>query len=239
MIEFDLYEIIRESHRYERDDMHTCMPGRVTAYDPTTQLADIQLLLKLPTFDADGNRIEGTSYPVLPKVPVVWPRGSGFMDVLPFGQGDNVLVFFSEGGTGEWRNTGEESEPFDVSRHQITYPFAIPGALPDSEALTDASVTSGSRAVWGQSGGPQIQNDGSHISFTSSGSTADPGDAPALASKTDSNFQEIITAIQAAATAATGGGSAPVTGTVLGTILNNLAAALSFAATKSALVKCK
>lgn len=154
-LSIDLVDAIQRALRGERDDIHTCMPGKVVRYYPTDQTADVQLQLKKPLFDENSDRQDGTSYPMLPKVPVIWPRAGGYIHGMPMTAGDFVWVMFSEGGTGEYRNTGQESEPFDVSRHTITYPYCLPGASPDVLASTDPDIVGGQAMVVGKEGGPQ------------------------------------------------------------------------------------
>jgi hypothetical protein len=148
----ELIEILQQAFRGEREDIHTALPGKVVTYDPQTQLADIQLMIKRPVFDDTDTRQMGESFPILPSVPVRWPQAGGYAFVLPMQPGDFVWVEFSESGTGEFRSTGQESEPFDVSRHTITHPYCSPGAPPDVAAMTDTAVQTGERVVIGQLG---------------------------------------------------------------------------------------
>lgn len=204
-IDIDLIDVLNEAFRNERADIHTAMPGQVVHYYPSTQTADVQLMLKKPDFDPDtGMRNDPVTYPMLPNIPVMWPRAGGYQVVLPMTSGDFVWVSFSEGGTSEFRLTGQESEPFDVSRHQVTYAACTPGVFPNSQPINDASVTGGSRAVVGKSGGAQVQFDGSHVIMTDSGSTSDPGDFAARANLVDSIFTALNTFMTSLTTYATG-----------------------------------
>lgn len=149
----DLVDVILTALQGERDDIHTAMPGKVVAYYPDKQTADIQPMLKRPVFDENGGRLKGASLPVLPSVPVIWPRAGGYILKMPMQPGDFVWLMFSEGGTGEYRTTGQESEPLDVSRHTITYPYCTPGAFPDTSPSSDPDVTANEKMVVGKSGG--------------------------------------------------------------------------------------
>lgn len=185
----DVEELIALSHQYEREDIHTAMPGRVVTYYPDTQLADVQPMIKRPVFDDEGNRLQGESYPMLPKVPVRWPQCGGFAFVLPMKTNDFVWIEFSEGGTGEFRTTSSESEPFDVARHTITHPYCSPGAPPDSALITDSLVVGGNVAYWGILATDHTIS----ISQTSPNIAlgTNPTDFVALASKCDANFTAI------------------------------------------------
>lgn len=186
-------DVILAALQGEREDIHTAMPGKVVKYYPDKQTADVQPMLKRPVFDTDDNRLQGESLPVLPNVPVIFPRGGGFIIHVPLAPGDFVWVMFSEGGTGEFRQTGQESEPFDVSRHTITYPYCVPGAVPDTKASTDSDVTAGTKMVVGKEG------DDARILFSPGTIEVGAGatDYAALASKVDSAISTIVTHLNA------------------------------------------
>lgn len=189
----ELVEILQQAFRGEREDLHTALPGQVVTYDPMTQLADVQLMIKRPVFDDTGVRQTGESFPILPSVPVRWPQAGGYAFVLPMQPGDFVWVEFSESGTGEFRVTGQESEPFDVSRHTITYPFCSPGAPPDSAQMTDTYVQTGERVIIGQLGTEfQVQIGAAVIALGAGGT-----DAVALASKVMADLRAIKLTVDA------------------------------------------
>lgn len=182
------FDVILAALRGFSEELHTSMPGQVVAYDPVTQLADIQPMLKKPQFDDQDNRLDPVRFPVLPKVPVRWPQAGGFAFVLPMQAGDWVWIEFSEGGTGEFRTTGQESEPFDIARHTITYPYCSPAAPPDTQAMSDGTVTAGTKLLIGQLGSSN-QIVISHGGIALGGPT--PADFVALASKVDTQIKAI------------------------------------------------
>lgn len=131
-----LVEIFRAANAANRAGLHTCLPGKVESFDPLTQTVNVKPTVKVPTFDPeDGTPLEGEEMPTIPNVPVVYPRGGGFHAYFPLEAGDHVVLVFSELATGQWRSSGETSEAGDVRRHSLGYPFAIPGAFPDADAL--------------------------------------------------------------------------------------------------------
>lgn len=118
-------------------DAHTALPGRIKSYDATTQTAEVVPVIRNAAPRKDGG-IALEDLPVIPNVPIAWPRGGGYYLHFPIAPGDHVLLVFSEAAIGQWRATGETSEPGDVRRHSLSYPFAIPGISPDADAFTDA-----------------------------------------------------------------------------------------------------
>lgn len=114
--------------------VHVSMPGQVQTYYPDTQTADIQPMVQEVLFTEDGNRSAFT-FPVLPNVPIAFPRGGGFSMRFPLVQGDSVLLVFLESSISEWRATGQISEPLDLRRHGLGSPVAYPGLAPDTAPL--------------------------------------------------------------------------------------------------------
>jgi Phage protein Gp138 N-terminal domain len=203
LVDVDVIDVLQIMLRGERSDIHTALPGKVVTYYPSKQTADIQLLVKKPQFDLDGKRVDSVEYPLLPNVPVMWPRAGGYMITMPLAADDFVWVSWAEAAIGEVLMTGQVSDPIETSRHTITHPVCTPGCTPDPAALTDSSVTVNDRLVMGKSGGPQIQVTGSNV-VLGNGAT----DSVALARVVDSNFSAIVSYLEGIFTTA---GAAPST----------------------------
>lgn len=118
-------------------DVHTAIPGRVKSYDPATQTAEVVPQVRVTAPKEDGSTA-AEELPVLPNVPVQWPRGGGYALHFPLEPGDFVLLVFSEAAIGHWRETGQLADPGDLERHSIGYPFAIPGIAPNAGVIADA-----------------------------------------------------------------------------------------------------
>lgn len=126
-----------------REEIHTALPGRVERYDAATQTADVKPLVK----------VEGQSLPVLPSIPVAFPRGGGFFVSFPLVPGDFVFVLFAESSLDLWRaRGGAETSPGDVRRHSLTGAVALPCLYPDSRKLASAHA---SHMVVGADSGPK------------------------------------------------------------------------------------
>lgn len=183
-------ELLRRVVESQRSDLHTALPGIVRSYDASSQTAEVELALTRPLPAEDENDEEDTfeTLPVLPSVPVAWPRGGGFYFHCPLTDGDSVLVVFCESDTNAWRNSGGVSDPSVTLRHTLSGPVAIPGLYPRNDTLADAD---GSNATFGSDGGLKV-------TVTSSALEVDGNsDAAALASKVDdlqSNLNDLITA---------------------------------------------
>lgn len=133
--------------------MHAGIPARVVKYDPVKNTVDAQIVVKNALFDRDGER-EYEEYPTIPSVPVLWPRAGGKIIRLPLEADDFVWLAFSDAALGEWRTTGQLSEPKDARRHSIGYAFATPGAFPDAQPLSpaDAAEVAAGAMIIGEDG---------------------------------------------------------------------------------------
>lgn len=114
--------------------IHTSMPGKVVSYNSLAQTVDVQPMCKRQLFTADGEKVY-ESLPLLPGVPVCFPRGGGYVVTFPLQAGDTVVLVFSEAGLAEFLETGSEAEPWDTRRHHISNAVAIPSISPDTAPL--------------------------------------------------------------------------------------------------------
>ena len=89
--------------------VHTALPGIVTAYAPATRRAQVQIAIN----KLIGSRFEHESVPrpVLQNVPVVTPGGGGYLVHVPLEAGDPVMLIFSERGLDAFKATFERSDP--------------------------------------------------------------------------------------------------------------------------------
>jgi hypothetical protein len=127
-------------------DVHTCMPGRVLTYNPLTQTANVVPVVRRAIAREDGSYAH-EDLPVLHNVPVIFPRGGGCSFVLPIATGDHVWLMFSEAAMAQWRSTGQLANPGDVSRHDLSYPVALPGMFPTGGEVSADGLPLGSEAV--------------------------------------------------------------------------------------------
>lgn len=132
-----LVEVL-EAWLYERhNDLHVAMPGKVKSYDANKQTADIIPVIKGSFLKADGSRTE-REFPVIPNVRVMWPRAGGCYLHFPMAADDYVQLVFNEASIAQWRESGAVSPPGDLTRHDLSYPYAYPGGWPDSGAFGTA-----------------------------------------------------------------------------------------------------
>jgi Phage protein Gp138 N-terminal domain len=102
--------------------MHTAFPAQIERYDFTTAKADVKPLLS--AVYPDGSVME---LPVIPNVPVLWPRTSLGSISFPLQRGDGCLVVCSERSIDDWLTLGGINEPTDSRKFDLNDAIAIPG----------------------------------------------------------------------------------------------------------------
>lgn len=133
----DLSEVLDDVITSRLADVHTAIPGTIKTYDAAKQTAEVIIQVRAATPSQDGDTV-AEEHPVIPNVPVQWPRGGGYALHFPLAPGDHVLLVFSEAAIGHWRATGQVADPGDLRRHSLAYPIAIPGIAPESSPIGDA-----------------------------------------------------------------------------------------------------
>ena len=102
--------------------VHTAFPAQIEKYDFTTAKADVKPLISA-TYP-DGSTME---LPVIPNVPVVWPRTSLGSISFPLQRGDGCLVICSERSIDDWLLLGGKNAPTDPRMFDLNDAIAIPG----------------------------------------------------------------------------------------------------------------
>lgn len=151
----------------DRASLFVALPGRVEAYDSSKQVADIKPMTKRVARDGDDNRLVD-ELPVIPAVPVVWPRGAGYFICFPLGAGDEGLIVCCDSDLGAWRDSSLISDPGDERRHSLAGAVFLPGLASVKHILAAGDAGTG-HAVFGKESGPQIHIDGSHVDLGAAG----------------------------------------------------------------------
>lgn len=187
----DTFDTVRALITQFEEELHTAFPAKVQSYDATKQTADLVPLVKQPVLQPDGSSVL-EDLPVLPSVPVLWPRAGKAFVSMPLAAGDTVLVLCCESATGSFRVSDGSSPqpPGDLRRFNLSHAVAIPGLFPRSKALTHASATD---IVIGF-------DDGARVSIKTDGSVhlaTDTGTALAMASAVNDRLTKLQAAFDA------------------------------------------
>lgn len=179
-----LGELIRSAIDCRLLGVHTSIPGRVEAFDPATQTADVKPLIRRQYQTADELEIV-ESIPVLPGVPVAFPRAGKFKITWPVRAGDLVELVFSEVSRDAYQGgDGSEVTPDDFRRFDLSDAVAYPAGFPQGKALADFSPD---HIELGTDGGVILSIHGSEIHLGS----RDASDALALASKVKAELDKL------------------------------------------------
>lgn len=134
----DLLDVLDLFEEKLLTNIHTALPGRVESYDPATQRADVQPLIRrrVPKAGTDRREWVHEDLPLIPSVRVIHPRGGGAFVHLPIATGDTVLLVFCETGIGHWEaGNGDMSDAGDERRHHLAHAVAIPGFYPAAKNI--------------------------------------------------------------------------------------------------------
>ena len=131
-----LAEVIRVAMDCRGLEVHTSLPCRVEKIDKAGKFVDVKPLLRRRFLNPDGTEID-ESLPVIPRVPIAWPRAGKFFVTFPIKPGDLVEVIITETSRDAFQaSSGEETDPDDFRRFDLSDAWAYPGGgHPDATAL--------------------------------------------------------------------------------------------------------
>lgn len=134
--------LIRGWIEHHLQELHVAMPGRVERYDHATQTADVLPLVRHGARQPDGSTAM-EDLPVIPTVPVLWPRAGGWFMAMPLAVGDTVQLLVNSAAIGHWRaGGGAVTDPGDLRRHHLSHAVAIPGLATRAQRLKHAPPAS-------------------------------------------------------------------------------------------------
>jgi hypothetical protein len=125
-----LSEVINSAVENGARHLRTCMPGRVTKWDPDKCRANVKPLIQDVTEAEDESR-EVASMPVIPGVPVQFMGAGGYRMTFPIEEGTLGTLFFSHRSLDRWLSgDGKEVDPELDHAHSLTDAIFIPGLMP-------------------------------------------------------------------------------------------------------------
>lgn len=117
-------------------ELRVALPGRVEKYDNARQVADVKPLVQRRIKASDGSFIV-ESLPVLPEVPVVFPRAGDLVLTFPIEVGHHVQLLFNDHSIDQWYSgDGSEVDPLDIRSQSLSDAVALPGFYPSAKAIT-------------------------------------------------------------------------------------------------------
>lgn len=155
----DLLDVLELFGENLLNSLHTAMPGRVERYDPATQRADVQPLVRrrVPVAGTDRRQWAHEELPLIPSVRVMHPRAKTAFVHLPIATGDTVLLVFCETGIGHWEaGDGSITDAGDERRHHLSHAVAIPGFYPASNNISGIDDGNRTHIQVGFNGGARL-----------------------------------------------------------------------------------
>jgi hypothetical protein len=149
-------------------ELHTALPGKVLAYDATTQTATIQPMVQQGIQTAAGRWVHET-YAEIFDVPVMFMRSPSFTLTFPIPVGTSGLLVFCERDIGQWRATGQNGSPGDQRCHSMAGAVFHPTSAPDDSIV----AVSNSNAVVTLNSGALLHVGASATQFVANATSSD------------------------------------------------------------------
>jgi hypothetical protein len=130
-----LPEMLNRTRDLAAADIRVSLPGVITRWDPSTQLADVQPQISDRVENDDGS-ITDVQLPVIPNCPVQFPGAGGMRLTFPVAVGDTCLIVFADRAVDTWQAQGGQQAPIDMRRHNLTDAFVLLGYHPNNKAWT-------------------------------------------------------------------------------------------------------
>ncbi|HBC8135991.1 TPA: hypothetical protein KE125_002059 [Escherichia coli] len=153
-----------EAHRHAIfGSLRVALPGIIQSFDPVTVTCTVQPAIYGQRLGDDGALVS-EEIPILPDVPVVFPRGGGCTLTFPVKAGDECLLVFSDRCIDFWWQSGGVQEPVDPRQHDLSDAFAIVG--PQSQAQKISSISTSAVELRSDDGGTKLSLNPSTGSIT-------------------------------------------------------------------------
>lgn len=122
----DEFELIRSAMDDLSMNMRVCCPGTIVSWDPQQMTAYVQPCIKENIIQVDGT-LKNTELPIIPNVPVVYPRCASFIMTFPLKPGDECILVFADRNYDAWWQSGGLQNPLRSLVHDLLDAFCIPG----------------------------------------------------------------------------------------------------------------
>jgi len=140
---WSIQELIGDVEEQERlaiekymDNMRVALPGLIHDFDPLRQTATVKPAIK------EQIKGEWLALPLLPDVPVQFPKAGGFSITFPVRNGDECLIVFNDMCIDSWWQSGDIQTQLEKRRHDLSDAVAILGITSVPKAINNFSVNS-------------------------------------------------------------------------------------------------
>ena len=126
-----LTELLKTAFREQMKDVGTSVPGHVVAFDPDTQLAQLQIGIQRTGVDGKAYNPE-----VLIECQAQFTGGNAFHVEHQIDAGDECVIIFSQRCIDGWMNTGGIANNPILRFHDINDAYFIPGLRSQPNKIT-------------------------------------------------------------------------------------------------------
>jgi hypothetical protein len=138
----DTPELLSRAIGSSLSDVYTTELGEIQKYDPATRTADVRVIVQRAVPTEEGGVVY-EELPILPGIPVAFPRGGGTRMSWPLQKGDVALCSVLKSSISSWRETGQvPCKPVDTRGHHPAHAVYHAGAslVPDATSEPNTSV---------------------------------------------------------------------------------------------------
>lgn len=158
-----LLNIINDAIKSALAVVWTNLPCIVESYDPDKQTVSVTPAIQIPVMREDGS-MDLVDLPLIPDVPVCWPKAGGFALTFPVKRGDECLVHFSSRCIDLWWQNGGIQPPFENRKHDLSDGFAT--FAPQSQPKRLKSVATDAVELRNDAGNAKIRiNNAGELEF--------------------------------------------------------------------------
>lgn len=133
-----LEEIITLALDTRMRDMFGPMPGKIVAIDHSDNTVDVEIQVRMPV-PTDDDSTTHEELPILPAVPILWPRSASAAITFPIAPGDTGLVLILGLSVSGWLDSGQVSDPGDTRGMHVSNAVFLPGFCAKADKPASAS----------------------------------------------------------------------------------------------------
>lgn len=111
------------------------MPGQIVSFNAASQTATVKPMIS-DTVIIGGEK-KAVPLPIIPDVPVSFPRGGDYAVTLPIRAGDACILVFSDSCIDGFCQSGTDSPQAEVRHHDISDAMAIVGISTGNAPIAD------------------------------------------------------------------------------------------------------
>lgn len=133
-------EAIQASTRNIQSQIWTSLPGIIVSYDATKNTVTVQPAVQGWRRKQDRS-VAYENLPVIPDVPVMFPRGGGYTMTFPIQAGDECEIRFQSRNIDGWWDQGDVQKPLDRRMHDLSDAMVFLGPMSQKHKIDNISTT--------------------------------------------------------------------------------------------------